>query len=295
MKVGIIGLGSIARKHIGALREIDPQVEIFALRHSADGSRYEHVSDVYTAEAFLSKNPDFIVISNPTSEHLKTVTWLSQYDIPLFIEKPLFDSSAVCPEVRQKSYVACNLRFLDSIQFLKKHLQGRRINEVNAYCGSYLPQWRPGTDWRACYSANKSMGGGVHLDLIHEIDYVCWLFGIPDNVTKICRNVSSLNIDSADYANYLFEYRDFTASVILNYYRRDYKRTLEIVFEDDTWLVDLQKNRITGPNDEIVFESRQRINDTYTRQMKFFLNHLLSSERFNDIEEAYRILKICTE
>ena len=34
MRVLVIGLGSIARKHIAALRNIDPEAEILALRSS---------------------------------------------------------------------------------------------------------------------------------------------------------------------------------------------------------------------------------------------------------------------
>ena len=45
----------------------------------------------------------------------------------------------------------------------------------------------------------SKMGGGVHLDLIHEIDYLIYLFGIPKEIKKQYRKVSKLNIDSNDY------------------------------------------------------------------------------------------------
>jgi hypothetical protein len=43
------------------------------------------------------------------------------------------------------TYIGCNLRFLDSLKFIKEYLKenpDKKINEVNVYCGSFLPYWR---------------------------------------------------------------------------------------------------------------------------------------------------------
>lgn len=295
MNVGVIGLGSIARKHIAALREIDNNLNVIALRHSATSVIETGIENVFSYDDFLSQPLDFIIISNPTSEHLSTIKRLGNTQIPLFIEKPLFSGIGECPNIIQKSYVACNLRFLDSIIYVKENIKDKRVNEVNVYCGSYLPDWRPNINWRECYSANRAMGGGVHIDLIHEIDYVYWLFGRPHGVQKHFRSLSSLDIDSIDYANYILSYPQFTVSTILNYYRRDYKRTLVIVFDDDTWSVDLSKNKITNIHGDVIFESKQISTDTYKDQMQFFIENINSDSQFNNIEEAYEVLKICLD
>ena len=142
------------------------------------------------------------------------------------------------------------------------------------------------------------MGGGVHIDLIHEIDYLYWLFGAPQTVRKTFRNVSSLDISARDYANYCVEYPTFAVSVVLNYYRRDYRRTLELVFEDTTWQVDLAANTVTDlSTGTVLFESSQRFADTYPAQMEDFLHRLGTSSLgpFNTIDEAYDVLRICLE
>ena len=41
MKVLIVGLGSIANKHISVLREINPEIEIYALRSSHKSKKYK--------------------------------------------------------------------------------------------------------------------------------------------------------------------------------------------------------------------------------------------------------------
>ena len=192
-----------------------------------------------------------------------------------------------------KTYVACNLRFLECLQHLKEIIKGKIINEVNVYCGSYLPSWRPGVDFRTIYSANKEMGGGVHIDLIHELDYVYWLFGNPLKTQTFFSNNSSLNITAFDYANYLWIYDEFSASIILNYFRKDSKRTIEVVTDEGTYNVDLLKNSIEF-NGNMIFISGNKIIHTYSEQIHFFVENVIKKgEKFNTIAEANTILKLC--
>lgn len=301
MRALIIGLGSIARKHIAALREIDPEAEIAALRSSHNSHPELHVTNLFTVEEAKAFAPDFVIISTPTSKHTESIRTALQLKVPLFIEKPLIhslDDLSIISEIEASGilhYVACNLRFLDCLNFVKKatETRGTRINEVNSYCGSWLPGWRPGTDFRNIYSARPEMGGGVHIDLIHEIDYIYWIFGQPSAISGIRRSNSSLEIEAIDYANYCLSYPDFCASVILNYYRRDYKRTLEIVWEDETWLVDLRKNQVTREG-RVIFESPHSILDTYTSQLIYFTNLIKdgASHSFNEVSDAVNTLRI---
>ncbi len=302
MKVLIVGLGSIAKKHIGAIRKIDSISNIYALRSSRTNQREDGVTNIFEKKD-IPEDIDFIIISNPTSCHAAAIADLKDINKPLFIEKPVFESTRYEDLVNEISdsgiltYVACNLRFLESLVYLKKYITDnpdKRINEVNVYCGSYLPEWRPGIDFRKSYSAIPELGGGVHLDLIHEIDYVYWLFGKPDETRSICRNVSSLDIRAIDYANYNLIYPDFVASIILNYYRRDYKRTIEVVFDDSTWTLDLKSNTITDNNEELIFKGQNDSLSTYESQMRYFIDLIKTGGKSeNDIKTAYDVLNIC--
>lgn len=302
MKILIIGLGSIAKKHIASIRIYEPNADIYALRSNKTAVSYENVKDWYDWDTALSIQYDFIIISNPTANHRNTIERLKSLNTPLFIEKPLFDSLKGLELVKElqennvPTYVACNLRFLDVIKDLRHLIEGKRINEVNVYCGSYLPDWRPNIDFRQCYSAIPEMGGGVHIDLIHEIDYIYWLLGNPLTVQKVFANKSSLDIRAYDYANYLLEYDSFYVDIILNYYRRDSRRTCEIVTSEETYVADLLNGTITNGKGEIIKEYTQRIIDTYNDQIYSFLAMLKSGVfNFNTAEDAYNVLKICLE
>lgn len=302
MNVLIVGLGSIAKKHIAALKEIDSSITIYAIRSSKNASQYENVINLFDFSELDNFNFDFCIISSPTAHHIDNIKALLDSGIPLFIEKPLFsslDDQNIIEQINEKgtkTYVACNLRFLESLNFVKKSFIDEpttKINEVNAYCGSYLPDWRPGVNYKKTYSANADMGGGVHIDLIHEIDYIYWLFGSPLKTNKILKNISSLDIDAIDYANFILEFPTFTGSVILNYYRRDAKRYLELVCDTHTVYVDLIENKVYK-NNELVFESNQRIINTYKTQLEYFINNI-NGISFNGIDEAFEVLKICIQ
>ena len=168
MVVLIYGLGSIARKHIAALRQVAPEdLQIYALRHGGHPAPEPGVISIADEES-LPAVPDFAIISNPTALHAGTIARALKLGCPLFIEKPSVSTMAEAAQtgalIRQAgvlSYVACNLRFHPTLLALKAWLPTMpgRINEVNVYAGSYLPDWRPGTDWRNDYSARPELGG----------------------------------------------------------------------------------------------------------------------------------------
>jgi predicted dehydrogenase len=302
MKVLIVGLGSIARKHISTLHSLQSDFNIFALRSKPNAAIEKGVVNVYELNDEVQF--DFAIISNPTHLHYEYIEKLAHKGIPLFIEKPAIHSLSNADKLVQLiadkkvvTYVACNLRFHPCIAFLKNKLDSEslKINEVNVYCGSYLPYWRPGKDFRTIYSANAALGGGVHLDLFHELDYTTWFFGLPNSSSSLIRNVSSLNIDAIDYANYSFQYPSFTANIILNYYRRKPKRQIEIVLEEDTWSIDLLKNEIKNDNDEYLFkESDFNVMETYSKQLAYFIDCLKNKNLpMNSFKESIKILKIC--
>ncbi|MBT5403520.1 MAG: Gfo/Idh/MocA family oxidoreductase [Crocinitomicaceae bacterium] len=303
MKVLIVGFGSIARKHVNALSELEQDLSVYALRSSTDFEPISGVESITSTEQ-IPDDIEFIVVSNPSNKHFETIESLAQLGKNMFIEKPsihrLDGANALINRVKEydiKTYVACNLRFLDCLKFLKQQIslnQIGRINEVNIYAGSYLPDWRPNQDFKNTYSALSELGGGVHLDLIHEIDYTYWMFGIPNQQRLLHTSNSSLEIQSTTYANYLYQYQQFCVNVVLNYYRRPAKRSIEIITENAVIEVDLLKNCVKS-NGAILFESDQKIIDTYKSQMEFFLKHHKTKDyKFdNSLENSIEVIKMC--
>lgn len=302
MKVLIVGLGSIGRKHVDGILIFFPSAQIYALRSGSNKDIYRTVENIYD-KSKIPNDIDFIIISNITDKHADTILDMIEYNRPLFIEKPVLSNISKANEISNrlnqrgiKNYVACNMRFHPAIEFIKNYIrrENLRINELNIYCGSYLPDWRPGKDFRSVYSANTSMGGGVHLDLIHEIDYCCWIFGFPNSSKSLRMNQSSLEIDAVDSARYIFTYPKFNACISLNYYRRDAKRQIEIITSNDTLVVDLLQNQVSSNvSGEILFKSELRIIDTYSRQIKYFIERIQSEETFmNNFDFAVNVLKL---
>lgn len=299
MNVLIVGLGSIAKKHIKAIMKIDSHANIYALRSQKNAVVFDSVVNIFKLDDVLKF--DFAIISNPTSKHIETIKSLLTLKIPLFIEKPLCNKlgiDAILDAVEQQqiiTYVGCNLRFLSSLNFIKRYIEQKKesLNEVNSYCGSYLPGWRKGVDYKNNYSALPELGGGVNLDLVHEIDYLFWIFGTPLKQNKYFSNKSSLKIASYDYANYLFEYKSFQVSVILNYYRRDAKRSFELLYEDETITLDILQNTVISSTKGLLYRGDDNIEISYFKQMSYFISCVNEKRQsFNTIKDAYEVLKM---
>jgi predicted dehydrogenase len=191
-------------------------------------------------------------------------------------------------------YVACPLRYTDVIQYIKKNIDVQKVNSVRAISSSYLPDWRPGQDYRNTYSAHKDLGGGVSIDLIHEWDYLSYLFGMPTAVKSFMGKVSNLEIDSEDYAIYIARYaNNMIAELHLDYFGRKTIRSVEIYTDEDTIVGDLVAGEIRHlKSGEVVKLHAER--DSYQiRELKYFIDIINGkAESYNDISQAVKVLKL---
>jgi predicted dehydrogenase len=299
-------MGSIAKKHINAIIYFIPNAMIFALRSSASlNDQYKNVHNIYNIEE-IKVDLNFIIISNPTALHEVAIANCLNLKVPLFIEKPVLSNLNNALYLQNKiknnnifTYVACNMRFNPAIEYLKYNLLNKieKINEINIYCGSFLPNWRPQSNFKNSYSSNKILGGGIDLDMIHEVDYAVWLFGYPEKHVSFKSSKSSLKIDSNDFAHYVLFYNDFVANITLNYYRLDTKREIEILTNNDTYIIDLQNANIFSQSKKsYIYNCKYNILDTYKKQMVYFLNHMkLGKKPMSDFDEGINILKIAID
>ncbi len=306
MKVCFVGIGSIAKRHIRNLQqicdELKIQLTIDALRrqNSSPLQDIQYISNVFTTIEELPDDYDVIFLTNPTEYHADTLISLHDHAKHFFIEKPVtsIDTIDKLQEIKLRDdsiyYVACPLRYTNVIQYLKKTIDPQKVNSVRSISSSYLPDWRPGTDYRNTYSAHKDLGGGVAIDLIHEWDYLSFLFGMPTEVKSFIGKVSDLEIDSDDYAIYIARYADnMIAELHLDYFGRKTIRTIEIYTDEDTIVGDLVAGEVRYLKANKIVDLKSDRDDFQKRELMFFIDAINGKEDVqNDIEEAVRVLKL---
>lgn len=305
MKICMIGLGSIGCRHLKNLAQIlcerSISFQIDALRSKSSPLNNE-VSSYITQEYFnidsLPTDYDIIFITNPTNLHYETILSCIDKAKYFFIEKPLFHdinislSNLLQQQNKNKFYVACPLRFNPVIRYLKDNIAHDDLYSVRAISSSYLPDWRPEVDYKTNYSAHKNQGGGVSLDLIHEWDYITYLFGIPNTVYNISGKFSCLDIDSDDLSIYIAHYQDKLVELHLDYFGRNPQRKIELYTRDYTVYGDLLNRTIIykgHTSKTLNFEAE----DIYINEMNYFIDTIINgTPNFNNIEHANYVLNI---
>ena len=115
--------------------------------------------------------------------------------------------------------------------WIKKNEIGKIISVV-CDVGEYLPSWHPWEDYKKSYAARKKLGGGVLLTVIHELDYLYWLFGKISSVYAMSSKINSLKIDVEESALIsMITKSKIPIHLRMDYLRRKSKRSINIVGE----------------------------------------------------------------
>jgi len=290
LKVCFVGVGSIAKRHIRNINTVcvenNISLTIDAYRRSPDS--IEGVDTVYCNENDFPADYDVIFITNPTELHLETLIMFHNKGKHFFIEKPVVSLQQIEKaknfETRDNSvyYVACPLRYNAVIQYIKNNINPDDVISVRSISSSYLPDWRPGQDYRKTYSAHKDMGGGVSIDLIHEWDYLTFLFGQPKKVNSMIGKKSELEIDSDDYAIYIAEYKDKTIELHLDYFGRKTIREIQLFTKDDTIIGDIANNKVIFMRTGEIIDFHEERDDFQKRELIHFLKMIENTDKVED-------------
>ena len=154
-KILIIGYGSIGKRHADVLSKKKKFVKnIYILTKQ----NCEPFTKINSLQKIPTINPDYIIISSPTSEHYKQLLFLEKTLSRklILVEKPLFLKNENLNIKKNKVFVGYNMRFNPLIQFIKNKIKNKRIWSINIFCGTYLPHWRKDRDYRFTSSAKKN-------------------------------------------------------------------------------------------------------------------------------------------
>ena len=268
-KTLVVGYGSIGQRHARLLTELGCPVAVVSRRSVDFAPSYSELS-----QALSEWLPEYVVVASRTSEHFQDLELLVKHGFHgrVLVEKPLFERGLAIPHNNfSLAAVAYNLRFHPLLVKLKSLLEdAAQLVTVSVHAGSFLPAWRPGSDYRQSYSAKRDQGGGVLRDLSHELDYVLWLFGPWRRMTALGGQVSDLEIDSDDAYTLLMETKRCPmVSIHMNYLDRVSRREICVNTDRHTIRVDLIGNTIVV--DDVQETVKIERDDTYLAEHQAML------------------------
>lgn len=289
-RVLVLGAGSIGSRHARnlvasgakvAVADVDPAraaalaAELDVAAVPLDPSGVPTVDDI-----------DGVVVATPSIHHADQAAALLARVPRLLVEKPLvLDPVQAAPflAVPDRVAVAYNLRFHPPVRRLVDRVHTGDVGAVRAvrlWFGSWLPDWRPGTDYRQGYSARRDLGGGVLFDAIHELDLLVWLCGTgPHEVAgAVVDRVGPLEIDVEDTVRAVIRTpAGVVADVALDLLSRRYRRGIEVIGDEATLRLDwaratIERETAAGveaePADDPVARSYERQADAFVAWLR---------------------------
>ena len=251
-KILIIGKGSAGCNHYRILKSNFKKSSI----KTVSSRKLNVFKNKKLLDEIISFDPKYIILCAPSSIHYKYINKIENLflGINVLIEKPLFNKYYRTSKNYNNNYfIGFNLRFHPVIKFIKKFIVKKNIIFININSSSYLPNWRKGKNYKKTVSAQKNLGGGVLLELSHEIDLLRWMFKKIKIINVFNKKISKLRIDCDDILSAQGLINDkIYFNLNLNFFSRNDQRKIQIDGDKFSIDGDLLENKIN------IFEKKKK-------------------------------------
>ena len=308
----VVGLGSIGTRHLKNLlalgyRKISVVTRRGEVEKGFDQCKfYMSIGDACSEQKFSTA-----IIATPTSNHIRDLLEILENNIQnIYLEKPISHSINDIKKVGEKLtlsganlVVGYDLHFDPGLLLIKEYIDAKKIGKVVSFIaevGQYLPDWRPGTDYRKSMSAHKSQGGGVMLDLVHEFDYINWLVGPIKSIGGKNGKISNLDIDTEDVSVNIMETTSGALGTLhLDYLQSEMSRKCKVIGDKGVIIWDYSKSvvKFMSHEDRVWLThdfSDYKRNDRFVDIMKTFLASSKgnSDTRLVDFHDAVKSIEL---
>lgn len=298
MRILIQGSGSIGQRHFRNARSLGHEAAFLRSRDAVTPFQETFFKERLNAgeevraygsleEACSDFAPDAAIIASPNHVHAAHAEAAIIAGLPTLIEKPAAVDSASARRLASLAMsggipclIGYNLRFHPHLRALKKEIDSGSLGSllsVSCEVGESIEDWHPWENYRDTYAPYVKSGGGSLLCFSHDVDYLLWLFGMPDRVAAGGGKLTPLDGDAEDLVQALFGFpRGLTALVHIDYWQRPKTRTLKVVGDRATILWSEHDRSLitwthsTGARVERVLPISFDRNDMFIDEMKHF-------------------------
>tara|TARA_B100000963_G_C22635065_1_gene677162 strand:- start:1237 stop:2274 length:1038 start_codon:yes stop_codon:yes gene_type:complete len=196
-KVAVVGIGLMGNQHLKAIASSKKAILHSIVDISQKSKIYAKKSRVpfYNSTTNLIKNnrPDAVIVSTPNQFHEKHTIRFLNAKIPVLLEKPISDNIFKAKKIIKSSkknkthlLIGYHRRHNSIVSKVKKKIDSGKLGKivaVNVMCWLYKNREWFKEKWRV-----KKGAGPLGINLVHDIDLICYLFGSIKYVQAITSN-----------------------------------------------------------------------------------------------------------
>ena len=318
MKAVVIGLGSMGRRRIRLLKEVDNSIDIIGVDLS------DERRDSATAElgimcyndlelAVNLEKPDVAFVCTSPLSHKSVIDILIDRKVDVFTELNLVADGydRFINEDNVNLFLSSTFLYRKDIEWIINRVKNEKVDYIY-HTGQYLPDWHPWEDYRKYFVGNKLSNGCREIMAI-EFPWILEAFGDIESISVSKDKISSLEIDYPD--NYMIKIRHRNGSkglLAVDVIARSAIRRLEVYNEnlqinwdgrpDTLKEYDFEKKDFEWVQvyDDIQHRegySANIIENAYMDEIKAFIQYVSGNKdaALYSFEKDYKVLKIIDE
>jgi predicted dehydrogenase len=225
MEVIVIGLGSMGKRRIRLIKQIDDSIKIVGV--DARDDRREEAKEKFqipTSETILEalvENPGITcaIISTSPLSHADIINECLKNNLNVFTELNLVtdryqENIVLAQKKRRVLFLSSTFLYREEVKYIQNLVYKSTYNLNYSYhIGQYLPDWHPWEDYKSFFVGNKRTNGCREIMAI-EFPWLIKAFGDIRKIIAVGGRMSTLEIGYPDNYQMLIEHENGNRGVL---------------------------------------------------------------------------------
>lgn len=292
-KLGIIGFGSIGRRHCKNLHKFKNEINLYT-------SQKINLKDIkiYNNLISLIKNSDIIFICSRSNLHYEHIKICLDFKKHIYCEKPItINSKQLLSLTKHKNfkkviiYPGYQLRSSDLLRKffdLKQKYNLGKLTSYHGYVGQNLKNWRANINYKLSNTFVEKDSGGILFELIHDIDLINQITNRDFEGFHAIKTNSLFKKLDCDNISIVFKLKkNILGTLNLDYINTSSTRTIYLVFLNYSLFIDFNNSYIRIENDTFKkkYSIKQDRNKIFINHMNNFFEIINKKKKYSNVTE----------